>query len=448
MFVPQVRPAALQPLLDGVRALPVGSHWAAATPQERADWLAGLRQLIDAAEAVFVEALAAFDAGGDGEALHAAGSTASWLRAALKLGPGDAAQKVRLARGSCELLAEPAAALRAGSITFDQLRTIEAGVARLPTWAKSEAVSVLTELATRVDVAALRVAAKHLAAVVDPDGADDQGQQDFSRRYLNLSPLLDGMTLIDGLLDAESAAMVSAALAPFQVPLGPDDRRSAGQRRADGLVELARTTADHGLLPAVSGRKPHLDVMVPLATLAQIPIRTEAACPRRSPRDWAPYFTISGELSMAAPIAGVPAVLTQTPGGPATLSSQALQRLACDAEVARVVMAGPEIPLQLGRSVRLFTVAQRKALALRDGGCRFPGCHRPPVFTDAHHRVPWTAGGRSDLVNGLLLCRHHHTTVHEGGWGIRPANPELGANQRLWFDGPTGQHLPSDPRGP
>ena len=448
MFAPDVLPPALQPLLDGVRGLPVGRSWSQATPGERAAWLAGLRQLADATEAVFVDALAAFDAGGDGEVLHAAGSTASWLRGALKLAPGDAAQKVRLARASGDLLAEPVAALRTGAITFDQLRAIEAGVARLPLWAQADAVTVLTELAGRLDVAAVRIAAKHLAAVVDPDGTADRATHDFGRRYLNVSPMLDGMSAVDGLLDAESAAMVATALAPFQVPLGPEDRRSAGQRRADGLFELARASADHGLLPAIGGQRPHLDVVVPLATLTETSSSTKSNSPRRGPRDWGRYLSATGALTMTAALPGVPGVLPHAPGGPATLSHDALQRLACDAQVARVVVDGAGIPLQLGRSVRLFTAAQRKALALRDGGCRFPGCHRPPAYTDAHHWVSWTAGGPSDLINGLLLCRYHHNAVHEGGWSIQPDNPDLGANGRLWFHGPAGQHLPSDPRGP
>ena len=123
------------------------------------------------------------------------------------------------------------------------------------------------------------------------------------------------------------------------------------------------------------------------------------------------------------------------------LTPEAASRLACDATVRRLLLDPNGIPLDLGREVRVFTPAQRRALATRDGGCRFPGCNRPPVHTDAHHLIPWAHGGQSDLANGLLLCRHHHRTVHEGGWTITPDHPDHGANDTLTFHGPTGQRL-------
>ncbi len=82
----------------------------------------------------------------------------------------------------------------------------------------------------------------------------------FERRYLTLAPLLDGMTSIDGMLDGESAALLTAALEPFLVPTGPEDLRTAAQRRADGLIDIVRAACDHRLLPLVGGERPHLQV--------------------------------------------------------------------------------------------------------------------------------------------------------------------------------------------
>ena len=62
--------------------------------------------------------------------------------------------------------------------------------------------------------------------------------------------------------------------------------------------------------------------------------------------------------------------------------------------------------------------ATRRALNLRDQHCCWPGCDRPPSYTEAHHLVPWTRGGRTDLPNLVLLCYRHHWQVHEGGWTI------------------------------
>jgi hypothetical protein len=122
----------------------------------------------------------------------------------------------------------------------------------------------------------------------------------------------------------------------------------------------------------------------------------------------------------------------RTPIGPATA-----RRLACDATVLPAVLGSAGQVLDLGRSTRLVTPPLRRALVLRDGGCRFPGCDRPPEWTDGHHLVPWARGGPTDLANMILLCRHHHVLVHEGGWRItlHPDTNTVTATQ------PDGRHF-------
>jgi hypothetical protein len=78
----------------------------------------------------------------------------------------------------------------------------------------------------------------------------------------------------------------------------------------------------------------------------------------------------------------------------------------------------PTQPLEVGRSTRVIQPAQRTALAVRDGGCVFPGCSRPLAWCEAHHLVHWLHGGPTDLGNLALLCRAHHRAVHEGGWRL------------------------------
>jgi hypothetical protein len=75
-------------------------------------------------------------------------------------------------------------------------------------------------------------------------------------------------------------------------------------------------------------------------------------------------------------------------------------------------------PLEVGRATRVVHPAQRAALAVRDGGCVFPGCDRPLAWCDAHHLWHWVDGGPTDLINLALLCRAHHRVVHEGGWQL------------------------------
>ncbi|MCZ3388550.1 MAG: HNH endonuclease [Actinomycetia bacterium] len=397
-----------------------------ATAEERAAWLTGLRLVIDAAEAAFTSVLANFDANGDGEVLHAAASTQSWLRGALGMASGEASERVRIARTTGDLLAAPVAALVAephgshsaggasetnGHLSYEHLRTIHRTARALPPSARPAGVEVLAGLGSQLGIDDLRSAGRHLRHVVDPDGSARHAEEDFGRRWLSLAPMLDGMHSIDGVLDAETAAGLSAALAPFLVPNGPDDTRTSDQRRADGLAEVVAAAVRSGELPALFGATTAMQVEVELATL-------------------------TGERSHPARIPG-------TTGSAVWLTSDAASRLACDASVRRLLVDPNGIPLDLGREVRVFTPAQRRALATRDGGCRFPGCNRPSVHTDAHHLVPWARGGQSDLVNGLLLCRHHHRAVHEGGWQIRPDSSNEGANGALHFQGPAGQQFVS-----
>jgi len=74
--------------------------------------------------------------------------------------------------------------------------------------------------------------------------------------------------------------------------------------------------------------------------------------------------------------------------------------------------------LDLGFTKRLFDRHQRIALAVRDRGCIFPGCDRPPAWTEAHHITAWEDGGPTDLANGCLLCSFHHHLVHKGEWAV------------------------------
>jgi hypothetical protein len=415
LYVPNSLPQPLSAVRTQVRA------WrdldaSALTAGERAEWLAGLRQVIDAAEGAFTDVLSVFDAHGDGEVLHAARSTSSWLQGALHLAPGDASRRVRVARAVAELGA-PLDLMHDGQVTFDQLCAMQSAVRHVPGQQREQAVALLTDLATRVDAGRLRVAGRALRHAVDPDGALDEARDQFERRYLELSPLLDGMTAVDGLLDAEATAVLTEALAPFLVPAGPDDDRTAAQRRADGLVEVAASALRSGELPTLSGAAAEVQITVSLPALLGLP----GASPARIPG---------------------------CPGGDALLTKDAVARLGCDGSLRRVLLDANGVPLDVGRRMRLFTPALRRALALRDGGCRFPGCGRPARYTDAHHVQSWLTGGLTDRANGVLLCRHHHRAVHEDGWQIRAVDQTAGANGELVFAGPREQRMSSPVRGP
>ncbi len=93
------------------------------------------------------------------------------------------------------------------------------------------------------------------------------------------------------------------------------------------------------------------------------------------------------------------------------------RRLACTAGIVPVVLGGPSQPLDLGRTARFFSTAQRRAMALRDKRCRVEGCTIPAAWCEAHHLgTPWSEGGRTDLADGALLCSRHHHVIHARGY--------------------------------
>jgi hypothetical protein len=207
-------------------------------------------------------------------------------------------------------------------------------------------------------------------------------------RFLHLSQTLDGVFYLNGRLDAEGGATLQTALNAVGGPPAPGDHRAPKQRRADALVELARRQLDQGDLPEVGGQRPHLALIVEAATLAKRP---------GSP---------AAELEWAQPI-----------------PAETARRLACDASITPILRGTESNQPLAGSTTRVPAGAQRKALVVRDRGCRFQGCDRPPDWTDAHHIQHWADGGKTEMDNLVLLCRRHHRMVHEEGW-------HLGWNER------------------
>jgi hypothetical protein len=112
-----------------------------------------------------------------------------------------------------------------------------------------------------------------------------------------------------------------------------------------------------------------------------------------------------------------------------------VRRLACDAFIQRIVLNSDGVPLDLGRATRTFTPDQHRAIMIRDGGCRFPGCDARPEDCQAHHVNHWEAGGLTNLDVGLAICHGagHHRLIHEGNWTIT-GNP----NGEVTFHDPHG----------
>ncbi|GIJ21242.1 HNH endonuclease signature motif containing protein [Micromonospora lutea] len=385
---------------------------------EAAVWAMPESSLTDALDAVhrLEQRLAAMklalvrELDGRGTALaQGASSTAVWLRDKLRLSVPAARGLVDLAE-ALDHEAELSAALAAGQVDLAQTRVI-AGVAALvrreaDTEAAGRAVDLLVGWAGQFDPTVLRRLGSRILDHVAPEAAEAatgraleaEAARAARDRHVTLSDLRDGRTRLTGSLAAETAALLRAAIDPLTAPSGPDDSRSSGQRRHDAVGDICRLALRSGDVPEHG------------ADAAQIVVTTG-------------YDVLTASLGPG------------TLDGGLTLTAETVRRLACDAAVLPAVLGGAGQILDVGRQRRLVSGPLRRALVLRDRGCAFPGCDRPPRWCEGHHLRHWSAGGNTSLANAVLLCRHHHRQVHHHGWQVRLAadgHPEF--LPPTWFD--------------
>jgi hypothetical protein len=406
----------------------------------RAERVLQLRRLVDRLEGHWLNELAAVDAGGAAGADQGvpAPSTAGWLRARLRMGAGAAHGTVRTARALFRgPLPATAQALVDGELSLAHANVLAAGTQELPAHTTMEAEPVLVEAARRLDPPRLRRVVAHLCVVADPDSERDRTAERHARRGVWLTPTWEGMVALDGLLEAEAGQTLMAALEPLARPTSAEDTRTGGQRTADALAELARRQLEGGRLPQTGGVRPQLLVTVDLDSLLGRPGAVGGDTGASGPLD------PEGCRRLACDSAVTRVLVTRHPThrsdptdnegstdpnssrvkGSATQDASAAVPLATRLRTAMALLppvlgGAPSQPLDVGRASRVVTPAQRAALVVRDGGCAFPGCDRPPGWCEAHHLVHWLDGGPTDLPNLALLCRAHHRAVHEGGWRL------------------------------
>jgi Domain of unknown function (DUF222)/HNH endonuclease len=237
--------------------------------------------------------------------------------------------------------------------------------------------------AETISLKRFRIECAHLRHAADREAflAKQAEARDWSS--LRMRSLTDGGLELTGYLDAEGGALVRTALEPLAARRDAGDDRCVERRCADALVELCQHSLDTGLVPQRASQRAHVHVTSTLETLLDL-----VGAP-------------AGEMEHAGVIAGA-----------------TVQRLACDATITRVLIDATSAIVDVGRSERVVPGATRRALNLRDKGCRWSGCDRTASWTAAHHVVHWAHGGATDMDNLVLLCSHHHWLVHEGGWQI------------------------------
>jgi hypothetical protein len=400
-----------------IEALPVGA---------RADAVLAADRAVRWAEAHRLQVLAVFDARGDA-ALDGARSTAAWLRWRTNTNPGEANRQVKTARRVTEL-PQMVAAHRAGEISAAHLdvvtRKLDDSPARAETITRAERTFLAT--ARRASPQELARVVRRWVDTVDPLGAVAREGEQQHQRNVTVSSTFAGAVHLSGLLPPEAGALIKtalnglcselyaadraaekAAIASGSFDVANDLRPTPAQRRADALTELCRRYLNGGYAPKSGGARPHLSVMVDAKTL-----ESDGNEPGLAP----------------AELVGV---------GP--ISTAGTQRIGCDAAVTIYGLDATGRPMSYGRTQRVVPPGLRRYLAARDQGCVFPGCGRPEAWTEAHHLVFWSHGGKTDANNLALICVGHHHALHEGGFTTRGSQrPGRSASTD-----PTAPHCPT-----
>ena len=370
------------------------------------------RREVDAALATLAGIVAArstLELGYDGLAQRAGARTADGLVSQLTGTSGPEARAIT-AVGSmmsdpAPWLGEVARQVGAGELSVGAAAAIQNGLGSpSPTVAAddlADAAHSLLESAGSLPPEKVAQRARERRDELDEAGVLDREAALRDKRFLRLTRQPDGMTRLIGLLDPESAALVTDAVDAVTSPrrggprfVDPDaaaraeaivrDARTTEQLALDALVEMVRiaTAADEGRV--FGTRKPSVRVHVTAADLARG--------------------------------AGAAHLEGQT----AAVSVATVERIACGDGFLAIEFDSRGKALRLGTSKRTFSDAQKAVLAGIWGGCAVGECDRPPSWTEAHHIDEWQRdGGPTDIENGILLCRHHHLLVHNNHWKVQ-----------------------------
>ncbi len=347
--------------------------------ERHAAWVATLQQ----------EVLAAMAADPAAAADEVDRSGRDWLRedvsCALRLSGVTAQRRFDVAQALVERLSDTLTRLRRGEITYLHAMVLAEAVGGLDDDAGAEVERRALRRAGAQSVAEFRRTVRRAVASVAAADVDRQRAEAVAERRVCASARDDGMSELWALLPAEGAAAVMAAIDALAGVTSADDPRSADQRRADALVDIAVAALHDPLLPKAQGMRPSIQVTVALSTLL--------GC------DDEP-----GELAGHGPI-------------PASVA----RRLAADETGTwRRLVTDPLAGqlLDYGRTTDRPPRDLAEFVMARDQVCAFPQCNRPAHRCHLDHRIPYAAGGSTSPANVGVLCERHHICKHQAGWRV------------------------------
>jgi hypothetical protein len=273
----------------------------------------------------------------------------------------------------------------------------------------------LLGFADQLGPAGLRVCGTELAerlTLISEDG--DPPRDDVPASRVTLRPRGGGWAL-SGWLQPHDGALLAATL---------DTHLDQQRRRAHTTTDTAGGTAPllpGGLDPADGGgwdaagvRAPSREERRAVALLELLTVAATAPDPAPGVGPLRPQVTVLIPMQTLTERLDRAGMLDT---GQA-MSPALARRLACDADLIPAVLGGKSQILDVGRTTRVIPTGLRAAVGIRDGGCTFPGCDRPPGRCHAHHITHWADGGPTDYENLTLVCSYHHHLVHDQHWQI------------------------------
>lgn len=338
---------------------------------------------------------------GPGSMPRARGWSAGWSR--------------RLARSAALAGRHPAlaAAWAAGVITSEHVDAFARVADQLSHDEMAAAIHELCALWGQVSPGRIAQFLQSVIRMLHPPPDPDPEECDaFEARSLSFSVTSDSV-LVSGTLPRLEGELFIAAVDAFAERLRSSaDHVPAGARRADGLVALVNAAHANDALPSRGGLPVSVSVVLRTSELGDQVWSTSRG------HDLTP-----AEQRFVGCDALITPVLVDPSGCPASVSDPGGARPTTGARISALaqVLLDTTMPLDVGRSARTATPAQRRALALRDRGCIIPGCAIPAEACQTHHVSDWAADGGTDLANLALLCWAHHRQVDLGMWRIVPA---------------------------
>jgi hypothetical protein len=355
-----------------------------------------LRTAIDALSSELARTVAEIDETRAHEA-DGASSIGTWARRELGQDAGLTRQMVRVASTFRDLPAVGEAA-QSGEISFEHVTSFTYALKHIGVEETRLLEEPLLEVAKHSAPTEFHARVRQVRAVTHPDDLDRAWLKGMDKRDIRLAKTSEGWH-VTGFLDIETGAKLNTILRNLSVPRDGDDQRPPSERRMDALDDLCTSVLEHGL-PADNGVRPHINVTVDAETLKAM-ANDEAR--RNLDLDLEPA-TLEGF-------------------GP--IGPKLLAHLLCGAELTPFLIKqiGKNIEvLDVGRTERLATPKQAKAISLRQGGiCAAPACRHPIAHN--HHVTWWSNGGATDLDNLIGLCRKCHSLVHAGRLDLARASP-------------------------